>query len=341
MFQDYSTYTNAEIERWIHLRAIEWSGWPTFISLPVVPVLLVFYPWPVILIGLLCVDFVWQLIQHAFVCLPLSEISCFAVVLLKWPTALVSSGYLFFHGSVAVGILALLWPLIGSLVTGPIDIALSWLGLRRSLGSISIALARRIGYVPSDDQSESSVPSRSPQIMSPLEESESFDGPERKVMQRLAGMEKQVEAETMPPEDSRRYSERITAPRALGDKRKFWETRIGVGLRWALVLPTAIAGAIFAQIVNIVATLVFAEWVAQLSSTIMMTGGFMFFGCLVAPKFKKATAWILAVLYLAFIALVTVSAWLEEPFVWMAINSALAACMAVGIAASIKEPLND
>src|SRR5882672_595683 len=26
MLPDYSTYTNAEIERWIHLRAIEWSG---------------------------------------------------------------------------------------------------------------------------------------------------------------------------------------------------------------------------------------------------------------------------------------------------------------------------
>jgi hypothetical protein len=152
MLQDYSNYTNAEIERWIHLRAIEWSGWPTFISQPVVPVLLIFYPWYFVLLGLLCVDLVWQIIQHAFVSLPLSEISCLAVVWLKWPAALGGSIYLFIHGRVGVGVLALLWPLLGSFVTAPLDILLGWLGLRRSLGSISLALAQRLGYVSQDAQ---------------------------------------------------------------------------------------------------------------------------------------------------------------------------------------------
>ena len=147
MLQDYSTYTNAEIERWIHLRAIEWSGWPTFISQPVLPVLLIFYPWHIVLVGLLCVDLVWQIIQHVFVSVQLSEISCFAVVWLKWPAALGSSIYLFLHGRYGIGILALLWPLCGSFVTAPLDILLGWLRLRRSLGSISLALAKRLGYV--------------------------------------------------------------------------------------------------------------------------------------------------------------------------------------------------
>lgn len=152
MLQDYSTYTNAEIERWIHLRAIEWSGWPTFISQPVLPVLLIFCPWHVVLVGLLCVDLVWQIIQHAFVSVQLSEISCVAVVWLKWPAALGSSIYLFLHGRYGIGILALLWPLFGSFVTAPLDILLGWLRLRRSLGSISLALAKRLGYVSQDAQ---------------------------------------------------------------------------------------------------------------------------------------------------------------------------------------------
>ena len=153
MLKDYSTYTNAEIERWIHLRAIEWSGWATFISQPVLPVLLIFYPWHIVLIGLLCVDLVWQIIQQAFVSLSLSEISCIAVVWLKWPAAVVSAIYLFVQGRYGVGILALLWPLIGSFVTAPVDILLGLLKVRRSLGSISLALAKKIGYLPEDAQS--------------------------------------------------------------------------------------------------------------------------------------------------------------------------------------------
>jgi hypothetical protein len=152
MLHDYSTYTNAEIERWIHLRAIEWSGWATFISQPVLPVLLIFYPWHIVLIGLLCVDFAWQLVQHAFVSLTLSEISCLAVVWLKWPLALASSIYLFVHGRYGVGVLALLWPLLGSFVTAPLDVLMSWLRLRRSLGSISLALAKKLEHVPQDAQ---------------------------------------------------------------------------------------------------------------------------------------------------------------------------------------------
>jgi hypothetical protein len=148
MLQDYSTYTDAEIERWIQLRAIEWSGWPTFVSLPVLPVLLILYPWHFVLIGLLCVNLLWQIIQHAFVSLTLSEISCLAVGWLRWPAALGSAIYLFLHGNYGVGTLALLWPLLGSFVTAPVDILLGWLGMRRSIGSISLALARRLGYAP-------------------------------------------------------------------------------------------------------------------------------------------------------------------------------------------------
>ncbi len=114
--------------------------------------LLIFYPWYIVLVGLLCVDLVWQIIQHAFVSLSLSEISCLVVVWLKWPAAVGSSIYLFVHGRYGVGIVALLWPLLGSFVTAPVDVLLGLLRVRRSLGSISLALARKIGYIPQDAQ---------------------------------------------------------------------------------------------------------------------------------------------------------------------------------------------
>jgi hypothetical protein len=150
MLQDYTTYRPEEVERWIQLRALEWSAWPTFISQPVLPVLLIFFPWHIVLIGVLCADAVWQFLQHAFVSLFLSEISCLSVRWLMWPAALGSSIFLFVHDRYGVATFALLWPLVASFVTGPFQVLLSRLGLRRSLGSISLALAKKIGYASHD-----------------------------------------------------------------------------------------------------------------------------------------------------------------------------------------------
>lgn len=151
MLQDYSAYTPEEVERWIHLRALEWSAWPTFISQPILPVLLIFFPWHIVLIGVLCADAVWQFLQHAFVSLFLSEISCLGVRWLMWPAAIGSSIFLFVHGRYGVATFALLWPLVASFVTGPFEVLMGWLGVRRSLGSISLALAKKIAYVSNDD----------------------------------------------------------------------------------------------------------------------------------------------------------------------------------------------
>lgn len=150
MLQDYSTYTDFEIERWSHMRAIEWSNWATFVSLLAVPVLLIFYPWYNVLIGLFCSVVAWQFIQHTFVNVRLSEISCLAVAWFQWPAALVGSIYLFMHGKIWVAVLALLWPLIGTFVVMPLGLALGYLGTQRSIGSIELALAKKLGYVSQD-----------------------------------------------------------------------------------------------------------------------------------------------------------------------------------------------
>jgi hypothetical protein len=147
MFQDYSTYSDAEIQRWLQLRAIEWSAWTAYLSQPAVPVLLIVYPWPAVLIAVALSDFVWQIIQYSFVSVRLSELSCLLVVWLKWPAAVGSSIYLFVHGRYAVAILALLWPMLASVVASPIGILFSLLRIRRSLGSISLALAKKIGHL--------------------------------------------------------------------------------------------------------------------------------------------------------------------------------------------------
>jgi len=147
MLRPFDTYTDEEIARWLQLRALEWSSWPIFISQPILPVLLVMYPWKPVVIALLCVEAIWQFVQYAFVSVRLSDISCLFVVWLKWPAALGSSIYLFVHGRYALGVAALTWPAVAVFVGMPVNLLIGVLGARRSLGSISLALAQRIGYV--------------------------------------------------------------------------------------------------------------------------------------------------------------------------------------------------
>jgi hypothetical protein len=154
MFANYGSYTDAESQLWLRLRALEWSGFPAFSSQLIVPVLLIFFPWYDVLLRLVCVDFVWQYLQYTipFTSVSLSEISCLAVGFLKWPIIIVSSIFLFMNGRYGVGLLALFWPVLCAVVTSPVQILLDAVGRKRSVGSIELALAKRIGYVPQADE---------------------------------------------------------------------------------------------------------------------------------------------------------------------------------------------
>ena len=52
---NFAGYTEAEIQRWLHLRAIEWSGFPGYISQIVAPILFIFYPWWQVLLAVVVI----------------------------------------------------------------------------------------------------------------------------------------------------------------------------------------------------------------------------------------------------------------------------------------------
>lgn len=116
------------------------------------PLLLPFYPWQVVFVALLGIDLLWVFIQYAFVSVRLSQLSCLFVVWLKWPAVLGSAIALFMHGRHGLGVVAVLWPLLAGVVGDPAGMILGFLGLRRSLGSISLALAKQIGCIDQDAQ---------------------------------------------------------------------------------------------------------------------------------------------------------------------------------------------
>jgi hypothetical protein len=104
-------YTSDEINRWLHLRAIEWVSFPAYLSQPIAPVLFVFYPWYFVVVTVFVLGLMWSLIRYSFVNARLAMAACRAVVLLKWPAAIGSSIYLFINHQPWLHLSGLLSPL--------------------------------------------------------------------------------------------------------------------------------------------------------------------------------------------------------------------------------------
>ena len=82
----FENYTNEELEKFAHLRALEWFSWPIFLSHSIVPVLLAAtQSWLVIVIALV-IDFVWHFICNRFIDVDLAIAGLF-MFRLRWIAA--------------------------------------------------------------------------------------------------------------------------------------------------------------------------------------------------------------------------------------------------------------
>jgi hypothetical protein len=135
----FEGYTEPEIQRWLWLRAVEWSGFPGFVSQIIAPILFIFYPWWQVVLGIILVGLVWCVVRYWFISVAISNTACLAVVWFKWPVAIGSAIYLFAHHQPLAGVLAVIWPLIAGFMTPP-----------GKVGIIELRLAKRIGYVAPD-----------------------------------------------------------------------------------------------------------------------------------------------------------------------------------------------
>jgi len=137
-------YTEAEVQRWLQLRAIEWSNWPAFISQLIVPILLLRVPALSVLLALALADLLWRFVSTSWISMTLVRIGP-DITLLKWPSAIVCACVLSFSHRFGIAALALAWPIIGSLVSVVGSILSVRLGIG-TIGAVERALAARIGY---------------------------------------------------------------------------------------------------------------------------------------------------------------------------------------------------
>jgi hypothetical protein len=137
---NFAGYTDAEIQRWLHMRAIEWSGFPGYLAQIIAPILFIFYPWWQVLLGVFLISLPWCIVRYWFVMPELSDKICLVVVWLTWPVCVGSAIYLSFHQQPVAGVVALLVPLgLAGVLTPP-----------GKVGIIELKLAKSIGYVSPD-----------------------------------------------------------------------------------------------------------------------------------------------------------------------------------------------
>jgi hypothetical protein len=147
---DLSQYSEPELQRWLHLRAIEWCAWPVFLSQPLLPALLVaFSPVP-LLIAVVAAEFLWRFVRYSFVSPRLASAGATFFVTAKWPLAIGATICLVLQHRYSVAALAIVWPLVASLASVPATLIAALFGRHTLVGAVELELAKRIGYVTRD-----------------------------------------------------------------------------------------------------------------------------------------------------------------------------------------------
>jgi hypothetical protein len=135
-------HSDDENLRWTLLRAIEWKEWPLFVSLPIIPVLICFYPWFLVIGGITIITFVWWLIvAPRFTPSTIIDLSVY-FVWLKFVTSPLMAYHIWQSGRPWTAALALSWPFAGYAIV-------SWLLMwpQALLASTERAKAAQIGVI--------------------------------------------------------------------------------------------------------------------------------------------------------------------------------------------------
>ena len=138
-----------ENSRYVHLRAIEWATWPMFISQPIAPVALLFFPWWKVIVFTLIIGILWTLLIRDLLIIPVLAYMGPVIVRLKWLVCPVTAGILAFKGSWGSAVFAFLWPLLVSVMP-----AVIFPFNPPRLGDIELRFVRSLGYEPLTEESK-------------------------------------------------------------------------------------------------------------------------------------------------------------------------------------------
>jgi hypothetical protein len=150
LYADLSQYSEPELQRWLHLRAIEWCAWPVFLSQPVLPLLIIIFPPVAVLVSIVAAEVLWRFVRYSYVSPRLASAGATFVIFLKWPCAIGAAIYLLVQHRYPVAAFAILWPLIASIASLPATFVAALFRRHTQVGVVELELAKRIGYVSQD-----------------------------------------------------------------------------------------------------------------------------------------------------------------------------------------------
>ena len=149
-------HSNDENVRWSWLRAVEWIGWPLFLSQPAVPVFLYFYSWPVVIGAVIVVAFAWRTAIVPFWVAPSLAAMGPLFVPLKFISAPVMAYLLWRRGDTPIALTALVWPFFGPMVAQWVLILptalmeLTPLGKASQIGLVQTRFLAAMGFQPAE-----------------------------------------------------------------------------------------------------------------------------------------------------------------------------------------------
>jgi hypothetical protein len=98
--------------RWCNLRAIEWGGWPAFISQPIAPFLILLTNWQVALVVTLFLNVTWAIfVRYNIVVVSLAYWGA-VFVRLRWIACPLAAYLLYARGEKVGAAFAFFWPLV-------------------------------------------------------------------------------------------------------------------------------------------------------------------------------------------------------------------------------------
>jgi hypothetical protein len=108
--------TPEEFKRFLHLRAVEWANWPSFLSPLYLPVALIFLSWPVVLIGQVILGVIWCTMRYARPDIEAATRWAIRVQKFKWIVAVVGFLGLAVQRQPILACIALAWPLVSGVL---------------------------------------------------------------------------------------------------------------------------------------------------------------------------------------------------------------------------------
>lgn len=109
---DPSQHSDGENFCWCWLRSVEWGRWPIFLSQPIAPVLLIWWPWQGVIVSAFIANLIWaRFIRYRGVSTAMASGGVLFVAA-RWITWPASSAYLFYHHMLPEAWVAVGWPLL-------------------------------------------------------------------------------------------------------------------------------------------------------------------------------------------------------------------------------------